>query len=261
MPAGATIGPCPGVQPTAWPSGFLTSGAITPSNPAAPSAPSRRRDACVRSRRIDRMVHGRAIGTELHRAHVAARRQRQRVDELPVAIALPRLQHEGTRHRRHEIGRPELPAVRERGRRRQIRRVPFGRPGVRPAPNQRDLIRAQPAGAEELVIAGRRHPRRHLPRTRRARDVVSMLLRVRVLQQRKGRDLPGPMTGDAIGVEDRRDVLRERGVLRAGCWGAVLQSSVLRCRSPPGPRATARKPSHEAHEESQTHRRDTASKA
>jgi hypothetical protein len=72
------------------------------------------------------------------------------------------------------------------------------------------LIGTQAPLTDERKLARRGQPGRHFVRARRVSDGIRMFFRVVVGDERKGRNLSGPVARDAIGVENRRDIFRKR---------------------------------------------------
>ena len=209
-------------------------------------------DAVEPARRVraidahDGVVDGRGPRTEFHRAHVATRRQREREHELAIAIAScpPSARRGAASWRRDRACRVAIRSVNAGG---------GGRSAGFPSG-----ARLPPTGgsAQSDRRARRRTPRNScspgagihggiFPRQSRWRCRRRVLAR-RGTHQRERRDLAGPMAGDAIGVEDRRDVFGERGVPVAATAGVAS-----RCDPP-----QAASHEHEEHGTHGTHRRD-----
>ena len=94
------------------------------------------------------------------------------------------------------------------GARRQILRVALGRAGVDPARDRRLLRVGQAALVREVADRRIGMPRRHDAGLDRVGNRARPRPRILVGEQRHRRDLARPMTGGAVGKEDRRDVIK-----------------------------------------------------
>src|SRR5262249_33584571 len=133
-----------------------------------------------------------------------------------------RRQREVVRRGDHQIGLPELPALRHRGKRRTRGRITLGRAALNPLPNQLDLIVAQTALVIEVAVAWLGEPWRHRAAGNRLEYLASLRANRGVLEHAEGgarkanwirrtrRVIDRPMTRGAVLIENRRDVVRER---------------------------------------------------
>src|SRR5581483_9368991 len=123
------------------------------------------------------------------------------------------------------VGRADAPALREPGRGRRVLRVAFRRAGVDPRGDRGDLLARQVAVVLPRADLRVRVPGRHAALDDDLLDLLGGRLRLLVLEEREGADVPGPVALDAALLEDRLDVLVVRDL--AGRGGA-------RGRRPPG---------------------------
>ncbi len=104
------------------------------------------------------------------------------------------------------IGLAELPAVGERRHPGLVGRIAARRAGVHPLHDRVDLRVAQPRVVRERAVRGIGKPRRHLPQRDFLLDRSGPRPHLVIGAKRHRRDFAGPVTRNAVGVENRRDV-------------------------------------------------------
>jgi hypothetical protein len=184
-----------------------------------------------RPRRIERNVgvveDAWIAGAELDGANVAGFRRRDGHDEVTKHLAIGGPYGKCIRTRHHEVGRAQLPAIGKYRRRAPVCRVACGRTLCHPLLDEGDLIVTQTALVDEAAVTRFRQPGRHRPRAGRFGDCLRVCVGARVVEQAEGRTgdaeladaswpwtgggpaINRPMTGRAVRVQDRRDVLVE----------------------------------------------------
>ena len=110
------------------------------------------------------------------------------------------------------------PAVGEIRARRQIRGVALRRAARDPAGDEVFLRGRQPPLVDERAVRRVGVPRRHAALGDAPADGLRPRPRLGVGQERHRREFAGPVAARAVGVENRRDVLRERRDV-ARLWG------------------------------------------
>ena len=153
-------------------------------------------------------------GTKLQGANPFAFRQVQRQHEIPIDVLALGRDFKRLRHLHNEVGLPELPALGELRRHRQLRPVAFLHALLMPRAEQRDLVVGQAAFIAEFHVAVLRVPRRHECLRRHFRDLFAALLGVLEILERERRSLAGTMAVRAVLKQNRRNVLGEGHVLR-----------------------------------------------
>ena len=148
--------------------------------------------------------------TKFDRVHVAVRAQPQRDDEAAVKIGTFDRYRKRLRHPHGQI-RMRQPGLARSRHGRQIGGVSLRRAVAGPAPDGVDLGLGQAARALEIPMAWLRLPGRHVAAGRHLGDERRPLGGVRIAHQRKGRDFTGAVAGNALPVEDRRDIAGEGG--------------------------------------------------
>ena len=115
------------------------------------------------------------------------------------------------RHFEHHVGRADLPALREFGQRRNLRRIALARAARHPGRDGVDLRLGKAQVVAKVAVAPVGVPGRHLARrhflVNRSRPGPCFPER----DERHRGHLALPVAADALLVEDRRDVLAERG--------------------------------------------------
>jgi len=149
------------------------------------------------ARRVLDLRHPAILG-ELRRDHEAA-----------IDVAGARRHRVRLGHLEDVIGRPELPAVVEHERRRQRRAVSLGRARLDPAHQGRELAVREPARLEEVAETGYRLPGWHHAPLDGVTDVVLLVERVAVGEQRERRVLARSMARLAAGLENADDLVAE----------------------------------------------------
>ncbi len=121
-----------------------------------------------------------------------------------------------------EIGFAELPALRQRGKRRPRGGITLRRASFDPLPDQLDLIVAKTSLVIEIAVAVFGQPRWHRTAGHRLDDLTSAPANRLVLEDTEGSAreanrirrlrplIDRPMTGRAVLVKNRRDVVIER---------------------------------------------------
>ena len=99
---------------------------------------------------------------KFNRPHPPRGIERQRHDEIAINVLPLGRQRVGLRHLRDHVGLAELPAFFPWSRDRCIRRFSLRRPFLHPAPDELNLLIAQPPLIRELANAMFRKPRRHV---------------------------------------------------------------------------------------------------
>ena len=153
---------------------------------------------------------------------VLRRRNRNRERKVPEQILPGGGQGETLRRGDDEIGFAELPALRQRGKRRPRGGITLRRASFDPLPDQLDLIVAKTSLVIEIAVAVFGQPRWHRAAGDRLDDLTSAPANRLVLEDTEGsareanrirRSRPlidRPMTGRAVLVKNRRDVVIER---------------------------------------------------
>ena len=114
------------------------------------------------------------------------------------------------RHLEHHVGCADMPALCELGQRRQLRRAAFARAARHPGRDRVDLRLRQAQVVAEFPVTPVGVPRRHLARRHLLVNRTRPGPGLAEGDERHRRHLALPVAGDALLVEDRRDVLAER---------------------------------------------------
>ena len=189
-----------------------------PESPRPGSAASRARAQPQRSTSTLAWCTSRgAARQDLDRAHVPRFRDGHRQHEdCGSDRRPPQSSDEAGRRRQHEIGRAELPASGERGRR---GRVGAGRPsGARldPAASVAISLIGQPPLADEVAVPRDGRPWRHVARPVTSTICRAPALHLRVRRQREGTGAALVMARRALRVDDWRHVTANVGRLVSG---------------------------------------------
>jgi hypothetical protein len=134
-------------------------------------------------------------------------------DEIPVNVLAFSGDGERLRHADNEVGFAQLPAASELWYGRRLGGISLRGTVVMPAPEQGDLVRGEPALADELSIALDRQPRWHRVIGRYLGNLFRALSDIFVRQERKRSGLAGAVAGGAVLEHYRSDVACEGGVI------------------------------------------------
>ena len=149
---------------------------------------------------------------------------------------------EGLGHRENQIGLAQAPLRAGTGRSRHgIGRVPLWCAGLRPCPQQRDLMRAEAAAVAKGAEARNRPPRRHEPLAGHVAHHRVPPLRVLEALQREGRDAVLPVALDTVGLQQRRDVARVGDLLQSAAGYARPLPDMVKAADRFGPRRVPRR--------------------
>jgi hypothetical protein len=140
-------------------------------------------------------------------------------DEVAIDVGTVRRHGEAGRHGEDEVGRAELPAVGEGGKRRFEGGIALRHPGGHPLLDKRNLGCGETALVAERNPAGIRFPRRHVAGFRDRGDCGRMLLHVGITHQRERSNLAGAVARRAVVVNDGRNVLAVIRRLSSGSRG------------------------------------------
>ena len=152
----------------------------------------------------------RVAGPELDARDEGGPLDRDRQHEVAKGVGSVGRHIVGVRHRDHDIGHTETPALRPGGLRRHAAQVAGRRSRLGPAPKERHVVVREPAGADEgTAEAGLRLPWRHEAAGRHLHYLPCPPADVVIREQRKGTDLAGPVAGRATRQHDRGDVVGE----------------------------------------------------
>ena len=110
------------------------------------------------------------LGTKFDAADILVFGQIQRNYEAPVLIGTVRRDSEGLRHAKDDVGRAQLPAFGEAGKRRELSRVALGCAVGGPVPQCGDRIIGEAAPALKMSVSGFGLPRWHIAARRYGGD-------------------------------------------------------------------------------------------
>jgi hypothetical protein len=163
----------------------------------------------------------RSAGPELGRHDPGVLRDVGLEDEGAVDVGALRRDLVRLGHLDDEVRLAERPATGEGGDGRRLRRVALGHARLDPGAEDSDLAHGETSLILEVPDPLGRVPGRHVARLGHGRRGLRVLLRLGVVREREGRDAACPVAGDAVRVEDRRDVpgvgrtLRDLPLVRA----------------------------------------------
>ena len=149
----------------------------------------------------------------------------------PVGGHLVRL-----RHRDHEVGRADGPAIRELRQLRHVLRVALWCAAIRPLHERVAVGRRETAIVLEPAVLRIGVPRRHVPLAHLVADGFRPRSRVLVADERHRADLARPVARRAVLVEDGRNVFgkgrhRGRRYVRCRFLRVLLARNALRSRN------------------------------
>ncbi len=168
----------------------------------------------------------RVAGEDLNSADIAGARDIDRIDEVAEEVLAVGGNVEGLGRGEDEVGRPELPLGVVLGRGRRFGGDAFGHAGVDPALDAGEILIGEAAGIGEFAVAGLGQPGRHKAGLRDGEDLGGPAARVVVGKQAERARAAGMMAGDAVFVEDGRDLFRPGG---SGSFLRRLCLSVCAC--------------------------------
>ena len=135
-------------------------------------------------------------------------------DKITVDVGTGGANPVGLLHADHEVRLAKLPTILEIGQLRQARGLPLLHAGLHPPGDQLDITVLQAPGITEISMAGNRMPGRHVAALGDPGNHASAFLYIAVIQQVKGRDLPGPVAARTIIENNGRDMFAEGNLLR-----------------------------------------------